>query len=215
MDRIKILCSYLDPCTVFADVACDHGYAAEYMLKNGLCSEAIISDISANSLKKAETLLSGYIENGKCRSVCCDGLARVHGADEVLIAGIGGEEIVKILKEGYIPEKFVFQPMKNAEVLRKYLLNSGCKPQTDDVFTDGKNFYFIIKGVSYGGSGKYTEAESEYGKDSLKNPVLKDYLNAEINKKRGYLSREMSAESRTLLEEKISFMQGVADGEIN
>ena len=74
MDRIQIICSYLKPCYTFADVACDHGYCAEYMLKNDLCRKAVISDVSAKSLEKAEKLLSGYIENGRCRSVCCDGL---------------------------------------------------------------------------------------------------------------------------------------------
>ena len=214
MDRIKILCSYLEPCSCFADVACDHGYCAEYILKNNLCERTVISDISASSLKKAETLLSEYIESGKCSSVCCDGLKEV-AADEVLIAGIGGEEIVKILKEGYIPETFIFQPMKNAEILRSYLIKSGCKIEKDDIFTDGKKFYFIIKGKKEGGTNNYTKAQLEYGRDSLNNPVLKEYLKAEIAKRQEYLKSKMTDENRARLEEKISFMQGVINGEIN
>ena len=50
MDRIKKLCTYLQPCNIFADVACDHGYCAEYMLKNGLCERAVISDISEKEI---------------------------------------------------------------------------------------------------------------------------------------------------------------------
>ena len=97
MDRIKKLCTYLQPCNTFADVACDHGYCAEYMLKNGLCERAVISDISEKSLSKAETLLSVYIKNGRCCAACCDGLEGLDvNTDEALIAGIGGEEIVKI-----------------------------------------------------------------------------------------------------------------------
>ena len=58
MDRISILCSFLDKCTSFADVACDHAYCAEYMLKNNLCESAFVSDISEKSLSKARKLLS-------------------------------------------------------------------------------------------------------------------------------------------------------------
>lgn len=215
MDRIKILCSYLGKCKTFADVACDHGYCAEYMLENGLCESAVISDISDKSLSKAEKLLSRYIKNGRCQSVCCDGLEKIDNADLVLIAGIGGEEIVRILKNSYIPQSFVFQPMKNAETLRAYLIENGCRISLDDIFTDGKNYYFVIKGGGFGNNAEYTKAQLLYGKHSLENPVLKEYLKEEISKKKSYLTRQMTEESRVGLEKAITFMQGVLIGEIN
>lgn len=216
MDRISKLCAYLEPCSTFADVACDHGYCAGHMLKNGLCESAVISDISAKSLSKAENLLSGYIKRGKCSSVCCDGLELIaESTEQILIAGIGGEEIVKILKNSFIPRSFVFQPMKNAEALRAYLLGNGCAITADDIFTDGKNFYFVVKGTRSGKTENYSKAQYAYGKDSLSNPVLKDYLSEETAKKLSYLRREMSGESRERLEEEVAFMQGVLKGEIN
>ena len=215
MDRITQLCSYLQPCNSFADVACDHGYCAQYMLKNGLCAEAVISDISAKSLKKAENLLSGYIQEGKCRSVCCDGLQLIpKETEQVLIAGIGGEEIIKILKASYIPKNFVFQPMKNAPALRNYLLESGCKINKDDLFTDGKNYYFVICGSNSGGNEKYTEAQLQYGKNSIKNPFLKTYLNEELSKKQSYLNGKMTEESRTTVLKSIENIKSVLN-EIN
>ena len=50
--RIDMLCSLLERANTFADVGCDHGYCSEYMLKNGLCERAILSDISKGSLQK-------------------------------------------------------------------------------------------------------------------------------------------------------------------
>lgn len=218
MQRIKKLCSYLFECNTFADVACDHGYIAEYMLKNGLCESATVSDISEKCLKKAEILLSEYISAGKCRAVCCDGLKGVdRDTDCVMIAGIGGEEIIKILKEGFIPKAFVFQPMKNAEALREFLLENGCYLDTDDVFTDGKKYYFVIKGGK-GQAQQYTEEEIIYGRDSLKNPVFYDYLKKELHKKKSYLKSRMSEENRALLVRQIEKMEEVikneADGNI-
>ncbi|MDE6868346.1 MAG: class I SAM-dependent methyltransferase, partial [Clostridia bacterium] len=144
MDRITRLCSYLDKCNVFADVACDHGYCTKFMLDSGLCKKAIVSDISEKSLSKARILLADYIGKGACSAVCCDGLEKVKGADCVLIAGIGGEEIIKILRNGEIPQNFIFQPMKNAKDLRIFLLERGSVLTCDDVFFDGKNYYNII-----------------------------------------------------------------------
>ncbi len=216
MDRIKKLCTYLQPCKTFADVACDHGYCAEYMLKNGLCERAVISDISEKSLSKAETLLSVYIKNGRCRAACCDGLEGLDvNTDEVLIAGIGGEEIVKILKNSFIPKSYVFQPMKNAEEVRKYLISANCEITTDDIFTDGKNYYFIIKGLRCGSPQNYSEAQLKYGKDSLKNTVFYEYLKTELSKKKSYLLRTMTDENRSRLETEISFMEGVLKSEID
>lgn len=214
MDRITKLCAYLDKCAVFADVACDHGYCTKYMLDNGLCESAVVSDISEKSLSKAQILLADYIKKGVCSSVCCDGLEKVKGADTVLIAGIGGEEIIKILSTAEIPQNFVFQPMKNAKELRSFLLQRGCVLTCDDIFTDGKNYYFIIKGKARGEKQDYSETCLEYGADSLKNPVFAAFLTAEIEKKKSYLSRNMCDGSRADIQKSIDFMQGVLKGEI-
>lgn len=214
--RIKKLCAYLDACKTFADVACDHGYCTRYMLDNGLCEHATVSDISDKSLSKARALLSGYIEGGRCAAVCCDGLCGIDPATEqVLIAGIGGEEIVNILKNSFIPERFVFQPMKNAETLRRFLIGNGCGITADDVFSDGRNYYFVIKGARGGNTVGYTPARYAYGRDSLNNPVFKDYLRRELEKKREYLTRKMSREQSERLERQVRFMQGVLEGEID
>ena len=213
MERIRKLCTYLPKCKTFADVACDHGYIAEYMLKEGLCESAVVSDISEKCLKKAQTLLSEYISEGKCRAVCCDGLKSIDSnTDCVMIAGIGGEEIIKILNEGFIPKSFVFQPMKNADALRKYLLDNDCFIQTDDIFSDGKKYYFIIKGRK-GGAQRYTQNQLLYGKDSLENPVFFDYLKKELNKKKSYLKNDMADESREILTNQIKKMEEVLKGE--
>ena len=98
--RIDTLCSLLKKADVFADVGCDHGYCSEYMLKNGLCNKAILSDISKGSLQKAETLLFEYVKEGRAVSVLGDGFYGIgKDVDEVLIAGMGGSEIVSILSD--------------------------------------------------------------------------------------------------------------------
>ncbi len=188
MGRIEELCALIEPCESFADVGCDHGYVARHVLNSGKCDNVLITDISAKCLAKAEKLLAKHIEAGKCRAVCCDGLKGVPtDTEQVLIAGMGGEEIIKILSEGFVPEKFILQPMKNADKLRKFLLGKGCKLTYDGIFRDEK-FYFVIKGERGGGDKNYSPAELAFGKDSLGSAALKEFAEAELKKSETHLA---------------------------
>lgn len=175
--RIDTLCSLLVSVKTFADIGCDHGYCSEYMLKNGLCEYAILSDISKGSLAKAEALLAPYIRQGRATSVLGDGFLGVpNDVDEVLIAGMGGSEIVSILsdkKYGFMPKRFVFQPMHDSEKLRRYILENGGYIERDFTFQDVK-FYDVIVGGRREDGGQvcdespYTAAEYEFGRENLK-----------------------------------------------
>lgn len=214
MDRIEKLCSYLERCKTFADVGCDHGYCAQYMLDNALCEKAVISDISEKCLSKAEELLKNYIKSAKCIPVCCFGLEKIDSDIELaLIAGMGGEEIVSILKSAFIPLKFVLQPMRNVRQVREFLLDNGAEITRDEVFSSGGKFYFVICGLRKGKECNYTPAQLEFGKGDL-NGVLGEYLKEELSKKRAYLKRGLNEENRKKITDSINFTEGVLKGEI-
>ena len=171
--RIQLLCSLLERTDVFADVGCDHGYCTEYMLKNGLCKKAIFSDVSKGSLQKAELLLSEYVEKGLAQGVLGDGFYGVpETVGEVLIAGMGGSEILSILmdkKHGFLPKTFVFQPMLNADKLRRYILDNGGYITRDFTFKDGKYYDVICGRRLFEGEAAqtYDERELEFGRENL------------------------------------------------
>ncbi|MBQ8342725.1 MAG: SAM-dependent methyltransferase [Clostridia bacterium] len=221
--RIDTLCSLLTAAETFADVGCDHGYCSEYMLKNGLCKRAILSDISKGSLAKAERLLAPYIRGGMAVSVLGDGFKGVpNDTDEVLIAGMGGSEIVSILsdeKYGFIPKRFVFQPMHDTEKLRRYLVENGGYIQRDFTFEDGK-FYDVLVGGRAGEKAEkqgYTDGEFEFGKENLATmpPAFVKRTEKLIANVKKYLAQpNLQAESRIELENRMRRLQGVLNGEI-
>ena len=221
--RIDTLCSLLEKAESFADVGCDHGYCSEYVLKNGLCNKVIFSDVSRGSLAKAEKLLADYVEEGRAVGVLGDGFFGVpKDTQQVLIAGMGGSEIVSILsdkKHGFLPSRFVFQPMHDQEKLRRYILENGGYIERDFTFEDVKYYDVIVGGKREEGVEKqaYTDAEYEFGKDNLRDMgeafvertkrLLKD-----IDR---YLSREnLQEESKADLERRKARLQGVLSGEI-
>lgn len=222
--RIDTLCSLLTPAKVFADVGCDHGYCTEYMLKNELCEKAIFSDVSKGSLAKAEKLLASFVEEGRAVGVFGDGFYGVDkSVDEVLIAGMGGSEIVSILsdkKHGFMPKRFVFQPMHDSEKLRKYILENGGYIERDYTFEDVK-FYDVIVGglVEAGGQGSeaYTEAEYEFGRENLATmpKAFVERTKKQIVNIGTYLSQpNLQEESKQALILRRERLQGVLDGEV-
>lgn len=144
--RLTEIFSKIDECTVFADVGCDHGYVAKEMLRRKKCKKAIISDVSAKCLNKAEELLRKEIDSGVAVSVVSDGFEKLPECDLALVAGMGGEEIVSILEKApFFPQKLVLQPMKNADKVRAALIKFGYKILIDYTFFSGGKYYDLIK----------------------------------------------------------------------
>ncbi|MGN1062085.1 MAG: tRNA (adenine(22)-N(1))-methyltransferase [Candidatus Scatosoma sp.] len=175
-ERIRILCSHLKRAKTFADVGCDHGFMSEYMLKNGLCEKLYFSDVSKGSLKKAENLLAAYVKSGAAYPVLGNGFYGVpKDTEEVLIAGMGGSEIVDILSHetyGFLPAYFVLQPMLDGEKLRRYLLENGAYLLRDyTFFCGGKPYDCIVGRKRRAGevTQRYTRAELAFGKENVKN----------------------------------------------
>lgn len=222
--RIDTLCSLLKKTKTFADVGCDHGYCSEYMLKNGLCEFAILSDISKGSLQKAESLLSEYILLGKAKAVLGDGFFGVpKDTEEVLIAGMGGEEIVGILsheKYGFLPKKFLFQPMLNPEKLRTYILEHGGYIERDFTFLADGKFYDVIVGRTREENDEkqvYTAWEIEFGRENLRvrgEDFLKR-ITRRLKDIKGFLQREnLQEKSREELLERKTRLEKVLKNEI-
>lgn len=220
--RIDTLCSLLSSASLFADVGCDHGYCSEYMLKNGLCEHAILSDISKGSLEKAKTLLSSYLAAGKATAVLGGGFVGVpKDADEVLIAGMGGGEIVGILSDkkfGFMPKRFVFQPMHDSPKLRRYILENGGYIERDFTFEDGKFYDVIVGGRADEGqrSKPYSDEEYEFGRDNLKErgqAFLKRIKKLLKNMDKYLSAPTLQAQNRAELEKRKEKLQEVLNGE--
>lgn len=146
------------------DVGSDHGYIAAALLERKISAKLIASDISAPSLAKTASLLKRKGLHASTR--VGDGMEVIKPGErvnQVIIAGMGGAEIIGILERFSSVEQvehYVFQPMKEIVALRRFLNQRGLKIVHDVVIQD-KKFYHIITAVP--GEQHCTEQQFQFG----------------------------------------------------
>ena len=142
MSRIESLIMYAGQFDSLIDVGCDHGYIGLYALEK-TTAKVVFSDISEKCLSKAR-INSGEKFRDRAEFVVCDGVPKDSKADVAIIAGMGGQNIIKILQNASSEiNRFVLQPMSNVDKLREYIYTH-YKVEVDDVIEDGGRFYVVI-----------------------------------------------------------------------
>ena len=133
-----------------ADIGTDHAYLPAALAKAGKIPGAIASDIAEGPLRAAEKTLREYGVEPLVKLRRCDGLSglRQDEAEDIVIAGMGGELIVKILSgapwlkaEGY---RLVLQPMTQEPVLRRWLSDNGFDVLFEEAVISGGKVYTVL-----------------------------------------------------------------------
>lgn len=168
-----------------ADIGTDHGYLPIFLLENNIIDYAVCSDVKKGPLANAEKNIKKYGFENKTRLCLADGLSGImpNECDTAVIAGMGGEMITHILQEG-IPdgiEKFVLQPMRNIDVLRRKIHSLDMKITGENLVKEKDKFYIIIcaeKGIE-----KFWSNEQYIVSPFLRNdPLWSEYSEKEKRK---------------------------------
>lgn len=129
--RLRLIVSMVRPGRPAADVGTDHGKLISHLVGTGRSSGGCATDIHPGPLSKARELVDELGLQDKIELLLCDGLSAVqdHMAQEIVIAGMGGDTIVHIL-EAWPHSKqedkhFLLQAMTKPEVLRGWLWQNG------------------------------------------------------------------------------------------
>ena len=175
---------------IVADIATDHGYLAELLSRNDNVSKVIATDISQKCLDKTNDLKNKF-NLDKIETRLGDGLEPIEIADMVVIAGVGGYEIIKILnthnKKNNNENKcniFVLQPSKNAVDLRLFLIEKNIKILLDFlVFSGGKFYPIIVANLLENNDTEANLFNVYFGRENdVNNEVFIRFLNCQMNK---------------------------------
>ena len=164
--RLAACAALVTPGGVVCDVGTDHAYLPAELLRRGQCTRAVATDIHAGPLEAAKRTLTeaGVLEQAEL--FLCDGLAQVQpeGITDVVIAGMGGELIARLLekcpwvKNGV---NLVLQPMTKWDVLRKWLYANGFEVKKELACTEGQFAYSVMQAVYTGKTPSY-ECDDRY-----------------------------------------------------
>ncbi len=172
--RLEGVISLIRHGVVVADIGCDHALVSAELLRRGIVKKAILSDIRPGPVARARENVSRYCESCGLSSeafviLLGDGLSEAcrYAPDDVVIAGMGGEMIAKILDDSEYAKSegvsLILQPMSSIPELRSYLASEGYEIETERRIREDDKFYEIILCHYNGHSYELDEVALECG----------------------------------------------------
>ena len=148
---------------IAADIGCDHAYVPIRLIQDGRVNRVIASDLNEGPLNIAKQNILKYGLSDKIETRLGGGLnvIKTGEADVIIIAGMGGEIIEKIIRadiETAKASKLILQPMNSQYELRKFLIFNGFKITSEDMALEGFKVYNIIEAEA----GFQTPFENEF-----------------------------------------------------
>lgn len=144
-NRLKTAFELCRAGVIAADVGADHArLAAKLALEKS--AKVYASDIKDGPLRAAKRTLD-ELNVKNVELVMSDGLEKIPYADDVIICGMGGELIARIVEEcRFINEntRFILQPMTKADFLRKRLYGTGFELLEERAAEDSGKIYTVM-----------------------------------------------------------------------
>lgn len=198
LDKRLLLCASFvrENCTL-ADIGTDHAYLPIWLVKNGIINSALACDINEGPLNSGKADVDRFELSDKITLRLSDGLKNVNEneADDIVIAGMGGELITKILSEcEWAKTKgkhFILQPMTKCEVLISWLCENGFEI-IEQKACESDNKHYTVMLVTYTGTKEHKDESFFYlGK-----------LNPEDEESKAYIEHILSHLSKRALGDK-------------
>lgn len=198
--RLHSVAGMITPGLTVADVGTDHGYIPIYQVLTGNSDYAYACDVAEGPLSRAGDNIELYNVGDKVQTVLSDGLNGLIGIKEhkpqaIVIAGMGGMLICRILKEGAVvaeqAKELVLSPHSEWYEVRSFLHDNGYEIIDEDMLKEDGKYYIIIKAVYCGlakqessyVNGQDIEDELCYGAVLIKkkHPVLAEFIKKELD----------------------------------
>lgn len=164
------------------DVGTDHALLPCFLYENG-AKCVIASDINDGPLKSAEATIAQYGAEKAVFVMKSDGLRSIPACDDVIVAGMGGELIGRIVSECTFKNhntRFILQPMTKAEILRRELYKNGFEIIEERTAQSAGKIYTVMLVKFTGEASEISDRFAFFGKnndeiyiDSVKNRLKK------------------------------------------
>ena len=186
-NRLLACCGFIKPGDRVADVGCDHGYLGIYLLKQGIASSVIASDVNQGPLQAALRNAHKFGVQENISFYLSDGVRNIpRDFDCMVCAGMGADTIISILENsGWLEEKryrLMLQCQSKRPELRQWLHDNGYRICRETLAKDRKFVYSIMEVVF--DPGHKIEAWEIYISSQLlqdNSPLLGEYYDRVVN----------------------------------
>ena len=172
-ERLNTILEMLEPCETLADIGTDHGYIPVEAVRRGICARAIACDVGRGPLERASEHIAQAGLADVIETRLGDGLHVIAPAeaDQIVMAGMGGPLMIRILEEGeaaaHAAGRLILGPQSELDRFRSFLLGSYDIIGERLVREDGK-YYFLIaaepRAAGESAQAVYTAGELLYGR---------------------------------------------------
>lgn len=182
--RLSTIADMIKPYKRIADVGCDHGYLIIEAFENSNIEYAIAIDNKIGPLNSAKKNIEKH--NFNVRFSLSDGISDISDVEVVVISGMGGLLITKILSNTdklIGVKRLILQANRNNYELRCFLMKNQWKIIDEKIVYDEEIYYEIIVCEKSNEKVLYNDDELNYGPILLKNKdsLFTDKIKSEIN----------------------------------
>jgi len=153
-NRLKAIADLIGCGISVADIGTDHGYLPVYLAQRNSMQRIYASDKSDGSLNAAKRTADEYDVTDKIIFTVSRGLDSISPADVdvIVIAGMGGETIVDILRNTpwirSYKKVLILQPQSKIDILFRFLYDNEYEINKIKYITDRKKHYTILQARS-------------------------------------------------------------------
>ena len=149
--RLEAVTAFVDKGMSAADVGTDHAYVPIALVERGICPFVIAMDVKPGPLERAGENIAAHHLNGRISTRLSNGLEALADkeADCVIISGMGGSLILKILQEAgsllYSLKTLVLSPQSDQDRVREWLWQRGFGFADEVMVEEDGKFYVVMK----------------------------------------------------------------------
>jgi tRNA (adenine22-N1)-methyltransferase len=173
--RLREVASFVDSGATIADVGSDHAELPIALLEEGKIRSAVAIENKPGPYSRMKNAVLSSPFEAEIKLSLSDGISFLPPeVDTLVIAGMGGKNIIKILSDH--PENLskvkslILDAHSEREALIAFLGRISFRVEAEDFFYDEGIAYDVIKAVKNKGPIDYNEQECRFGPSNLKHP---------------------------------------------
>lgn len=207
-ERLQCCASFISGGIRVADIGCDHGYLGIHLLKEGLATSVIASDVNEGPLQSALHNARRYGVSDQMTFYLSDGVRNIpRDFDALVCAGMGADTMIHILEDAPWLRSgqyfLVLQCQSKTPMLRRYLSDTGWCIVEESILRDGKFLYTVMLVRWQPDAPRLTPGQCYISPALMrsKSPAVGEYIERIVAGLHLAVAHQNDTEKRTILEE--------------